>query len=204
MKIYALSIVLTPEGGSAKVLNSASDLSSFSFYQRGTISEFLTFFSGLVAERTQPGERQSFTDVDKQDSEYVFHVYNRGGDERLAAVMVSDKEYPRRPAFSVLTKSIETFSNKVPTSSFSNPSSIDFPDLKEFLANYQDPRNADSIMKLQQELDETKIVMHQTIESVLKRGEKLEDLVARSDALGAQSKRFYVTAKKQNSCCVVM
>ena len=84
MKIYALSIVLTPEGGSAKVLNSASDLSSFSFYQRGTISEFLTFFSGLVAERTQPGERQSFTDVDKQDSEYVFHVYNRGGDERLA------------------------------------------------------------------------------------------------------------------------
>ena len=54
-------------------------------------------------------------------------------------------------------------------------------------------------MKLQQELDETKIVMHQTIESVLKRGEKLEDLVARSDALGAQSKRFYVTAKKVRS-----
>ena len=80
MKIYALSIVTASQGSSAKILSSASDLSSFSFYQRGTIAEFLAFFTGLVAERTNPGERQSFTDVDKKDSEYVFHVYNRGGD----------------------------------------------------------------------------------------------------------------------------
>ncbi|KAL5532255.1 YKT6 [Sanghuangporus sanghuang] len=204
MKIYALSILNVTPGGSAKMLTSASDLSSFSFYQRGTISEFLAFFSGLVSERTQPGERQSFTDVDKKDSEYVFHCYNRGGPESIAAVMVSDKEYPRRAAFSVLTKALETFTTKVPASSYSNPSSISFPDLKEFVAQYQDPRNADSIMRLQGELDETKLVMHQTIESVLKRGEKLDDLVARSEMLGSQSKRFYTTAKKQNSCCVIM
>ena len=215
MKIYAISILSVSQGGSAKILTSASDLSSFSFYQRGTIAEFLSFFSGLVSERTQPGERQSFTDVDKKDSEYVFHCYNRGGPESIAgksspfrrsgvvililfieAVMVSDKEYPRRAAFSVLTKSLETFSTKVPASQYSNPSSISFPDLKEFLAQYQDPRNADSIMRLQGELDETKMVMHQTIESVLKRGEKLDDLVARSEMLGTQSKRFYTTAKR--------
>ena len=68
------------------MLANANDLSSFSFYQRGTLAEFLTFFSGLVAERASPGERQSFTDVDKQDSEYVFHVYNRGGEEQLAGM----------------------------------------------------------------------------------------------------------------------
>ena len=43
-----------------------------------------------------------------------------------------------------------------------------------------------------------------TIESVLERGEKLDSLVARSENLSAQSKMFYTTAKKQNSCCTVM
>lgn len=84
MKIYSLAIVSAPQGGSAKLLANATDLSSFTFYQRGTLAEFLNFFSGIVAERASAGERQSFTDVDKQDSEYVFHVYNRGGEEQLA------------------------------------------------------------------------------------------------------------------------
>jgi len=52
-------------------------------------------------------------------------------------------------------------------------------------------------MKVQAELDETKVVLHKTIESVLERGEKLDSLVQRSDALSAQSKMFYKTAKKQ-------
>jgi synaptobrevin homolog YKT6 len=69
-------------------------------------------------------------------------------------------------------------------------------------------------MRVQQELDETKIVLvrmsflgnrleethvcsqHKTIESVLQRGEKLDNLVERSTALSAQSKMFYKTAKK--------
>ena len=52
-------------------------------------------------------------------------------------------------------------------------------------------------MRVQAELDETKIVLHKTIESVLERGEKLDSLVERSDALSAQSKLFYKSAKKQ-------
>lgn len=56
---------------------------------------------------------------------------------------------------------------------------------------YQDPQQADSIMKIQKELDETKIVLHKTIESVLQRGEKIDDLVAKSDGLSAQSRMFY-------------
>jgi hypothetical protein len=63
--------------------------------------------------------------------------------------------------------------------------------LKEYLVKYQDPQQADSIMKIQKELDETKIVLHKTIESVLQRGEKIDDLVAKSDGLSAQSKMFY-------------
>jgi len=42
---------------------------------------------------------------------------------------------------------------------------------------------------------------HNTIEAVLERGEKLDDLVAKSEGLSAQSKMFYKTARKTNSCC---
>ena len=41
---------------------------------------------------------------------------------------------------------------------------------------------------------------HKTIESVLERGEKLDNLVERSNALSAQSKMFYKTAKKVCLC----
>lgn len=59
------------------------------------------------------------------------------------------------------------------------------------LTTYKDPHQADNIMKIQKELDETKIVLHKTIESVLQRGEKIDDLVQKSDGLSSQSKMFY-------------
>ncbi|KAF8265288.1 snare protein YKT6 [Lactarius quietus] len=199
MKIFSLAIILAPPSGPSATLCSASDLSSFSFYQKGSVGEFMSFFTKTVAERTPQGARQSV-----QENNYTAHAYNRGGAEQLAAVIITDQEYPVRPAFSLLSKLLDEFTAKVPQSSFSNPSAISFPDINTYLQKYQDPRHADNIMRVQQELDETKIVLHKTIESVLQRGEKLDNLVDRSTALSAQSKMFYKTAKKQNSCCTVM
>jgi synaptobrevin family protein YKT6 len=63
--------------------------------------------------------------------------------------------------------------------------------LKDFIVKYQDPQEIDTIAKIEKDLDETKVVLHNTIESVLQRGEKIDDLVAKSDGLSAQSKMFY-------------
>ena len=77
----------------------------------------------------------------------------------LVAVIICDQEYPVRPAFSLLSKLLDDFISKVQTSSYSNPSSISFPDIQNYLQKYQDPTQADTIMRVQQELDETKIVL---------------------------------------------
>jgi synaptobrevin homolog YKT6 len=79
MKIFSIAIVLAPPQGASTVLANASDLSSFSFFQRGAIQEFMNFFTKTVTERTASGQRQSV-----QEKEYTFHVYNRGGPEQLA------------------------------------------------------------------------------------------------------------------------
>lgn len=108
--------------------------------------------------------------------------------------MVTDTDYPSLVAHQVLSKVVDEFLAKYPRSAFTNAvgeNSCPLPQLKEYIGKYQDPNQADSIMKIQRELDETKIVLHKTIESVLERGEKIDSLVTKSDGLSAQSKMFY-------------
>ena len=95
---------------------------------------------------------------------------------------------------------------QVPSSKWSTEDSdtIHFPQLSAYLAKFQNPSEADSLTKLQSELDETKIIMHDNIEKILDRGEKIDDLVAKSEGLSYQSKAFYTTARKTNSCCVIL
>lgn len=47
----------------AHELCAVKDLTSFSYFQRSTVGEFLTMFSGTVAERTGPASRQ---DIEEQ------------------------------------------------------------------------------------------------------------------------------------------
>jgi synaptobrevin family protein YKT6 len=47
MKVYSLSLLSVTPGSPAQatLLGTAQDLSSFSFYQRGSVGEFMTFFT---------------------------------------------------------------------------------------------------------------------------------------------------------------
>lgn len=135
--------------------------------------------------------------------EYYVHVYMRA--DGLCGCVTCDAEYPPRVAFSLLTKILEDFDIKCPQWKVETKNeAISWPPLEELLQKYQDPSSADQIMKIQKNLDETKEVLHNTIEQVLARGEKLEDLVERSGELSSQSKLFYKQAKKANSCCAVL
>jgi hypothetical protein len=84
MKVYSLSVILAPPNGTSTVLSAASDLSSFSFYQKGSVGEFMSFFSKTVAERTPQTQRQSV-----QENNYTAHVYNRGGAEQLVGMYLT-------------------------------------------------------------------------------------------------------------------
>ncbi len=55
--------------------------------------------------------------------------------------------------------------------------------------------------RIQTDIDETKIILHDAITGILQRGEKLDTLVAKSEDLSTQSKVFYKTARKTNQCC---
>ncbi|CAH1109195.1 unnamed protein product [Psylliodes chrysocephalus] len=195
VKLYCISI-LYKGSSSATWLKSAFDLQTFSFFQRGSVQEFMTFFCKTIVERTIPASRQSV-----KEGEYLCHVYVRH--DNLAGVVISDHEYPSRVSHTLITKILDEFAAKILPANWPNLQEKDvaFPQLNTYLAKYQNPREADAMTKIQEDLDETKIILHNTIQAVLERGEKLDDLVNKSEGLSIQSKAFYKTARKTNSCC---
>lgn len=112
MKIFSLAVVLAPPSGPSAVLSQASDLSSFSFYQKGSVGEFMTFFTKTVAERTPQGQRQSV-----QENNYTAHVYNRGGAEQLAGTCRSWSLHLFFISFVVRIPGFSTY-NHLPTTAF--------------------------------------------------------------------------------------
>lgn len=68
----------------------------------------------------------------------------------------------------------------------------------------QDIREADKITKINSDLDDVKEVLQRSIDQVLQRGEKLDDIVAKSEDLSNESKAFLQTSKDATSCCTLL
>ncbi|CAH8386425.1 unnamed protein product [Eruca vesicaria subsp. sativa] len=199
MKITALLVLkCTPETSDPVILANASDVSHFGNFQRSSVKEFLIFVGRTVSSRTLPSQRQSV-----QHEEYKVHAYNSNG---LCAVGFMDDHYPLRSAFSLLNQVIDEYEKSFGETwkSVKEDSTQPWPYLADALTKFQDPAEADKLLKIQRELDETKIIIHKTIDSVLARGVELEKLVEKSSDLSMASQMFYRQAKKTNSCCSIM
>lgn len=87
------------------------------------------------------------------------HVYVRG--DNLAGVVISDHEYPSRVSHTLITKILDEFSQKYPASSWAGlqERDVQFPQVNTYLAKYQNPKEADAMTKIQEDLDETKIIL---------------------------------------------
>ncbi|XP_058206966.1 VAMP-like protein YKT61 [Rhododendron vialii] len=200
MKITALLVLkCNPDGSSDPViLANASDVSHFGYFQRSSVREFIVFVGRTVGKRTPPNQRQSV-----QHEEYKVHSYYRNG---LCAVGFMDDHYPVRSSFSLLNQVLDEYQKNFGDSwrAVKVDNTQPWPYLNEALAKFQDPAEADKLLKIQRELDETKIILHKTIDSVLARGERLDSLVEKSSDLSAASQMFYKQAKKTNQCCTIL
>lgn len=87
------------------------------------------------------------------------HVYVRA--DNLAAVLISDHEYPRRVAHTLITKVMDEFAVKHQPSTWPSlrEATTDFSQINVYLAKYQNPVEADALTKMQNDLDETKIIL---------------------------------------------
>lgn len=205
MKVCYLGVIRTKTGEESKELVAEKELTAYSRFSRDRYASFMTVFAKIAADRTRPSERKT---IEQQG--FLFHTYTRP--EGIFGVIITDDGYPAIVAQRLLSEVLDEFLTKHPKSTWNTGSPNLNTELKadterqmrNYLAQYQDPHQVDGILKIQKELDDTKITLHKTFESALQRGEKLDDLIEKSSELSTQSKLFYKQASKQNSCCTLM
>ncbi|KAF0982381.1 hypothetical protein FDP41_011311 [Naegleria fowleri] len=216
MKLLAINVLYRPNdigssSGSSSttksiILSGYDDLSSFGFFQRSTVREYIVFISRVLSDKNPPGTRQQVI-----KDEYTCYVQTRI-DSQLSAVIVCDAEYPSRVAFSLLYKVLTEFEKKYPKSVYLNSPSILQSDyqlqletINDYLVKYQDPNQADELLKIKTDLEETKTIMNQVLEKMFEREDDLKNLVGMSEDLSMSSRAFYTAAQGENGgCCLLM
>lgn len=176
MRLISIYIINTEN----KKFICVKNLDFISYFSRNSVAELMTTFACHVADRIEQHERKIL-----EHNEYMFACLKK---ENIAVIIITDHDYPSRVTFCLI--------NNI----FENPTQ---QNAKHMLNTCQDARQIDKIYNIRAALDETMVIMHQAIDKILERGEKLDDLVQRSAELSASSKMFYKTTRQHNRCCII-
>ena len=181
------------------ILSSAFALSFVSIFQRGTLKDFLNFHSRLVIERVA---KDTHAQVQLEKG-ICFAISNS---DKIGVTMICDEEYPKRVAIDFLLKIHDNFKTflqekKIDLNMYTSDTDVKYDYIANEIEAWQDPSKKDTLMKLQNELNDVTDIMRQNLNELLKREENLESLMQKSNDLSATSVNFYKQAKKTNSCC---
>jgi synaptobrevin family protein YKT6 len=176
MKIYCLS-VYERKSGTVHLTSSEKSLGHISFFGRKFASDFIDEISVEIINKIITADT-----VNEQADSVInndYKIYLQINYDRIATV-ITDHEYPVRAAARVAARMLKG------------------DDLKVLMDEPIDP-----ILLLQKDVESTVGIVHNNLEKIMARGDRLDNLVEKSEQLSAASKKFYRTSKKMNSCCVV-
>lgn len=144
------------------------------FWYRSSISETINEASIKLSSQGK--------NMTVEISDYICHVYSGS----ITMVAVTDNEYPPGVIYQ-LSKIINTDTN-----------------IEKLFNEYQDPTNIDKVLKIQKEISDITDIMRVNLDTIISRGESLQDMLIKSENLSFQSKVFLTETKKLNSCCCIL
>eukprot|EP01089_Gocevia_fonbrunei_P021045 TRINITY_DN8001_c0_g1_i2.p1 TRINITY_DN8001_c0_g1~~TRINITY_DN8001_c0_g1_i2.p1 ORF type:complete len:207 (+),score=43.14 TRINITY_DN8001_c0_g1_i2:117-737(+) len=184
------------------LLNQSHDFSNVSWFYRSKAEEVARFIGrGVVSKVSVPARGGLTSNEGGQTTNVYYQTLNvpvpkdssLTSNATLACTVLTDGDYPQRVAISLVGKILSSFINTIPFDHWATQSTdIEIPAkfVPIMLQQYQNPQEADDIEKIKKDLNETKDVIMESLDLLLKRGEKLEDLIERSNDLSATSKTF--------------
>jgi synaptobrevin family protein YKT6 len=182
---------------------SAENLEGISIWKRGSVREVVRFAGREVVKRTPIGQRQSTEHLN-----YRCHTYV--SEDCIGVAVLSTYEYPHRVAHDLITIVFERFcdTNYYRTNSTrfaSQTRDLDFKGfdstMNELLEQYRAPEKVDNILMIHNELEETKGIILNSLDKLLDRGDRLDDLLDRTSDLSFATKQFAKRADDLNKCC---
>lgn len=163
-------------------------------YKNYNLEDFLIFYRPKIKETIEEFSREIIKNV-KKDSRYKINQKNEDFDIVIYGstfskyyIAITDPKYPQRTAFTLIN-TINTIKNTA--------------DLDNLFETYQNPQTTDKVSLIQQEMDDVKVILLDSIEKLLERGESMDDLLNRTYELNIDSDIFKRKAKDLNSCCVI-
>lgn len=143
---------------------------------------------------------KSFTYEDK----FIFHYHNSNS---LSLVCMTDREYSNRFAykfiFQVRDQLFKDFGEDLKSAlAFSLKDSY-LSKIKNEMKVFNNPENLDNLAIINKNIHEVMDIMLQNIDKILERGEKIENLLIKSEELEVNAKMFKKEAKttKCSFCC---
>mmetsp|Transcript_23467 Transcript_23467/g.27185 ORF Transcript_23467/g.27185 Transcript_23467/m.27185 type:complete len:203 (+) Transcript_23467:51-659(+) len=179
------------------------ELGFMSFFQRPFAKEHLNFGARTATKSCGPGESSCINIKEVQSNAYVFT--NKAG---VSVVIIADEEYPQKVILKIQRELFEEFYKNYKDSDVKNQAkdadwTVDtFPTL---IKKYQDPKEADKLLKLQSELDDVTQLMYKNLDDIVARGETLDDMMKKSKDVSSMSYKFYKDSRKVNEgCCSLL
>lgn len=180
----SLFSILIFNNSSGNIVNREYSLSSFGYFTRSHIQGILETISQRLVENIDSNVYQEF--IHHFDSKESCKFSAKSSSD-LTAIATTVTDYPSSTLKLLLTDALKGAS------------------LKELISEYQDFKKKDILAQIQDELAQTETILTKTVESVLGRGEKIDELINSADNLSFQTKSLYRLSRKQNKrCCGVM
>lgn len=158
-----------------------TDLSTFNFFTRNRIKEF------ILATAKEVNDRTAIDNIIDLQMEFnsVFYVVGVKINIGTCIIFTTDAN---------AHKYLVTLSRYILIKGLADTIGENFDYIK----------SETKMKNIIEQLDDVKFIMIDNIEQLKKREETLDDLVKKSEYLSNESKIFYVRAKKLNRCCAIL
>lgn len=147
-------------------LASAYELGFINFLQRHFFKQHLIFGARTVIQGLAPNDHVRIQ-LEETDQAFAYAVLLPSG---LGGVLIADKEYPSQVAIKVVRDMLVEFTKTVPQHFYVNGATKDieapYPQLEGNIKKYQNPMEADKLLKLENELGQVQQTLTKTMNDV--------------------------------------
>lgn len=165
------------------------NLSDFSILLRSKISNEIEVIAKELISSTKPG---SYYKINEKILNYEFVIYGSTPDQfsDQYCIIITNPSYPTQTAYQLLN-TIKT--EKVNKTKFD-----------AVFIEYQNSQNVDKLYQMQSHLDETKVILLESLSKLHDRGDELKDLQIRTNNMVAESQKFVDISHDLNRCCTIL
>lgn len=201
-KIYSIALLKKTELRSSQnepiIISMEYDISDISFFNKTKTIELLKFITRTTCKKIN-NSTQKYQTINYNDMYSIYSTHNNN----IYSIMITTNDYSKRIPFIIMNDLIQSIQS-LNIDDSNEDIFLVYEPLKIALVKYQKPEEVDKIEKIKLDINSTIEILHKSIDSLLERGEKLEDLIEKSNDLSKSSQTFFKTAAKQNSCCVIL